>query len=195
MRVIAGTYRSRPLLAPSGHGTRPTSDRLRETLFNILAPHIAGALFADLYAGTGAVGIEALSRGAAHVTFVESAAAALAALRANLKALGIRSAYGLQPSSVPATLRNLARHAPGFTLVYLDPPWESTREYNQSLTLLGDPQTPLLAPGAIVIAEHARRTPAALAECYGSLQRYRVHEQSDAALSFYRRSSGEAVSR
>jgi len=78
MRVIAGTYRRRTLVAPAGHETRPTSDRLRETLFNVLAPQIEGARFADLYAGTGAVGIEALSRGAAHVTFVESAAAALA---------------------------------------------------------------------------------------------------------------------
>ncbi len=88
--------------------TRPTSDRLRESLFNILTPHIEGARFADLYAGTGAVGIEALSRGAAHVTFVESAAPALAALRANLTALKIREGFQLEQRSVPVALRNLA---------------------------------------------------------------------------------------
>jgi 16S rRNA (guanine966-N2)-methyltransferase len=81
MRVIAGTYRSRPLLAPRGDLTRPTSDRLRETLFNILAPRLTGCRFADLYAGTGAVGIEALSRGAEHVWFTEKAEPALAAIR------------------------------------------------------------------------------------------------------------------
>ncbi len=108
MRVIAGTYRSRPLTAPRGMATRPTSDRLRETLFNILAPHVEGARFADLYAGTGAVGIEALSRGAAHVTFVESAAPAIAALRSNLAGLGIREGFQAEQRSVPLALRNLA---------------------------------------------------------------------------------------
>src|SRR6202012_4040677 len=115
MRVIAGTYRSRPLTAPRGTATRPTSDRLRETLFNVLAPHIEGARFHDLYAGTGAVGVEALSRGAAHVTFVENAASAVATLRANLAALGIRSGSQLEQRSVPAALRNLARRDTHFT--------------------------------------------------------------------------------
>ncbi|HEY3990956.1 MAG TPA: 16S rRNA (guanine(966)-N(2))-methyltransferase RsmD [Acidobacteriaceae bacterium] len=186
MRVIAGAYRSRPLTAPRGMATRPTSDRLRESLFNILAPHIEGARFADLYAGTGAVGIEALSRGAAHVTFVESAASAVAALRANLTALHIRSDFQLEERSVPVTLRNLARRDPHFTLVYLDPPWEDTAAYSQSLTLLSASATALLAPEAIVIAEHARRGSATLADTYGALHRYRLHEQGDAALSFYR---------
>jgi 16S rRNA (guanine(966)-N(2))-methyltransferase RsmD len=186
MRVIAGTYRSRPLIAPRGMATRPTSDRLRETLFNILAPQIEGARFADLYAGTGAVGIEALSRGAAQVTFIESAAAAIAALHANLTALGIRHGYQLEQRSVPVALRTLARRDQRFTLVYLDPPWEDAVAYTQSLTLLAASAAALLAPEAIVIAEHARRTSVAPADTYGALHRYRVHEQGDAALSFYR---------
>ena len=190
MRVIAGTYRRRLLVAPPGMETRPTSDRLRETLFNVLAPHIEGARFADLYAGTGAVGIEALSRGAAHVTFVESAAAPLRALRSNLETLGIRSGYQLEQRSVPLTLRNLARRDPrpgqGFTLVYLDPPWEDAAAYQQTLPLLGEAGSALLAPGALVIAEHARRKAVAPLEQYGVLRRYRVLEQGDAALSFYR---------
>ena len=201
MRVIAGTYRSRPLTAPRGMATRPTSDRLRETLFNVLAPQIEGARFADLYAGTGAVGIEALSRGAAHVTFVENAASAIAVLRANLNALGIRSGFQLEERSVPVVLRNLAvrntavsnmavnnlaRRDPHFTLVYLDPPWEDAAAYTQSLHLLAGSAAALLSPEAIVIAEHARRGSAALADTYGALHRYRLLEQGDAALSFYR---------
>ena len=186
MRVIAGTYRSRPLLAPSGMATRPTSDRLRETLFNVLAPQIEGARFADLYAGTGAVGIEAISRGAAHVTFVESAASAVAALRANLNALGIRSGFHFDQRSVPVTLRNLARRDPRFTLVYLDPPWEDQAAYTQALSLLGESSAALLTPEAIVIAEHARRGSVTVTDTYGELHRYRVLEQGDAALSFYR---------
>jgi 16S rRNA (guanine(966)-N(2))-methyltransferase RsmD len=196
MRVIAGTYRSRPLTAPRGMATRPTSDRLRETLFNVLAPHIEGARFADLYAGTGAVGIEALSRGAAHATFVENAASAVAALRANLAALGIRGGFQLEQRSVPVVLRNLAArnaavgnqapHASNFTLIYLDPPWEDAAAYTQSLNLLAASAAALLAPEAIVIAEHARRGSATLADTYGALDRYRLLEQGDAALSFYR---------
>ncbi len=186
MRVIAGTYRSRPLTAPRGMATRPTSDRLRESLFNILTPYIEGARFADLYAGTGAVGIEALSRGAAHVTFVESAAPALAALRANLTALKIRDGFQLEQRSVPVALRNLARRDPRFTLVYLDPPWEDLSAYTQSLNLLAESSAALLAPEAPVIAEHARRGSVTLSDTYGTLHRYRLHEQGDAALSFYR---------
>jgi 16S rRNA (guanine(966)-N(2))-methyltransferase RsmD len=203
MRVIAGTYRSRPLTAPRGTATRPTSDRLRETLFNVLAPQIAGARFADLYAGTGAVGIEAVSRGAAHVTFVESAASAIATLRANLNALKIRSGFQIEERSVPVVLRNLAvrntavsnvaRRDSHFTLVYLDPPWEEAAAYTQSLNLLAGSAAALLAPEAIVIAEHARRGSAALADTYGArdrLLRYRLLEQGDAALSFYRMTWG-----
>jgi 16S rRNA (guanine(966)-N(2))-methyltransferase RsmD len=186
MRVIAGTYRSRPLIAPRGMATRPTSDRLRESLFNILAPHIEGARFADLYAGTGAVGIEALSRGAAQVTFIESAANGVAALRANLSALGIRNAFQLEQRSVPVALRTLARRDPHFTLVYLDPPWEDSAAYTQSLNVLAASAPALLTPEAIVIAEHARRPSATLADTYGTLHRYRQLEQGDAALSFYR---------
>jgi 16S rRNA (guanine966-N2)-methyltransferase len=201
MRVIAGTYRSRPLTAPRGTATRPTSDRLRETLFNVLAPRIEGARFADLYAGSGAVGIEALSRGAAHVTFVENASSAVTVLRTNLAALKIGRGFQIEERSVSLALRNLAvrnlavrntamtnvvRRDPHFTLVYLDPPWEDAAAYTQSLNLLAASAAALLAPEAIVIAEHARRGSATLVDTYGPLNRYRLLEQGDAALSFYR---------
>src|ERR1700735_2022568 len=108
MRVIGGTYRSRRLIAPRGLATRPTSDRLRETLFNILAPRIEGAVFADLYAGSGAVGIEALSRGARLRYFVNNAQPAVAAIRENLASLEIRSGFKIEGCGASAALRRLS---------------------------------------------------------------------------------------
>jgi 16S rRNA (guanine(966)-N(2))-methyltransferase RsmD len=190
MRVIAGSYRSRKLIAPRGTGTRPTSDRLRETLFNILAPRVAGCRFADLYAGTGAVGIEAISRGAAHVWFAERAEPALAAIRANLTALQIVQGYGVEERGTGALLERLAKGGVSATtgaaldLVYLDPPWEAEAEYEKTLQLLGSARgRGMLSPGAMVIAEHSSK--AQLAERYGELVQTRMLKQGDAALSFY----------
>ena len=186
MRVIAGTYRSRQLTAPRGARTRPTSDRLRETLFNVLAPRIAGARFADLYAGTGAVGIEALSRGAEHVYFAEKAAPAVAAMHENLTSLGIRSGYSIEPRGTAALLNQLARAASQLDIIFLDPPWEADAEYAATLQFLGGPQVAgLLAPEALVIAEHSSRTP--LPTAYGALDQTRTLMQGDAALTFYSR--------
>lgn len=184
MRVIAGKYRSRLLSAPPGHHTRPTSDRLRETLFNVLAPRIEGAVFLDLYAGSGAVGIEAISRGAQEAIFVEQAAPALKTIRANLSLLKIHSGYALESASAAAALKRLAGQGAQVDLVFLDPPYEKSEEYQLTLNLLGGESSPLLAPDAIVIAEHAKRYD--LAEAYGALHRYRTLRQGDAALSFYR---------
>lgn len=184
MRIIAGKYRSRPLSAPPGRHTRPTSDRLRETLFNVLAPRIQGSTFLDLYAGSGAVGIEALSRGAAEAIFVEQAAPALRTIRANLSLLKIQSNYALESATTAAALKRLATRGREVDLIFLDPPYEAAEEYDLTLTLLGGPCSAILAPEAIVIAEHAKRHP--LAEAYGTLQRYRTLHQGDASLSFYR---------
>jgi len=181
MRIIAGTFRSRPLQAPPGLATRPTTDRLRETLFNVLAPRIHGAAFLDLYAGSGAVGLEALSRGAAHVTFIERAPAALKVLRANLSALAITTGFKIHETSVAPFLRKPP--ASTFDLVFLDPPWDAAEEYASTLNLLGDGASRYLAPEAVVIAEHRRKQ--SLNPSYGSLHRYRLLEQGDAALSFY----------
>jgi len=183
MRVIAGTYRSRRLAAPAGTATRPTSDRLRETLFNILAPRLAGATFADLYAGSGANGIEALSRGAAMILFVEQAAPAMEAIRLNLKSLGIVSGHGLEPRGVSSFLRRMAQRDRTLDIVFLDPPYEAEEEYAATLGLLGGECASLLTEDSIVVAEHRRRLP--LAERYGALAKYRVKEQGDAALSFF----------
>src|SRR5271156_5613259 len=146
MRVIAGEYRSRVLTAPKGRDTRPTSDRLRETLFNVLAQRIENAVFVDLYAGSGAVGIEALSRGAREAVFVENAEPALKTIRANLAALGIKGGYALEPRSVTAALKRLASSERLVDLVFLDPPYESASEYEAALALLGGECLGLLAP-------------------------------------------------
>jgi 16S rRNA (guanine(966)-N(2))-methyltransferase RsmD len=190
MRIIAGTYRSRQLFAPRGCGTRPTSDRLRETLFNILAPRVAGCRFADLYAGTGAVGIEAISRGAEQVWFAEKAESALAAIRANLKALKIARGFAMEERGTGALLERLAKAAQSakpedlLDLVYLDPPWEAEAEYAKTLELLGSARGWLmLAPDALVVAEHNSKS--RLAARYGELVQTRTLKQGDAALSFY----------
>ena len=154
MRVIAGTLRRRTLQAPAGLATRPTSDRLRETLFNVLAPRIEGAAFLDLYAGSGAVGIEALSRGAARVVCVERAPGALKVLRTNLERLEIRAGIQVEAVAVQAFLRRTmnanprspksgdpghpAQSAVGeFDVVFLDPPYEVEAEYQSTLGMLG----------------------------------------------------------
>jgi 16S rRNA (guanine966-N2)-methyltransferase len=182
MRIIAGLYRSRTLAAPPGLETRPTSDRLRETLFNVLAPRIEGASFLDLYAGSGAVGIEALSRGAARVEFVERKPAALSALRANLARLGVTAGFRIHNRGVGGFIRALDADE-AFDLVFLDPPYDADREYAATLTQLGRDSSASLAVGAIVIAEHRRKE--RLEDRYGSLGRTRLLEQGDAALSFY----------
>jgi 16S rRNA (guanine(966)-N(2))-methyltransferase RsmD len=187
MRVIAGTYRSRILKSLKGLALRPTSDRLRETLFNILAPNISGARFADLFAGTGAIGIEALSRGAAEVVFIENHAPAAALIRKNLDSLGIRSGFTVLPVDILRGLEMLASRRKavqaGFNLIFLDPPYAAAADYERVLEFLG--ATDLLAPGGMVIAEHGRKF--ALPEKAESLRRFRVLKQGDAALSFYRR--------
>jgi 16S rRNA (guanine966-N2)-methyltransferase len=184
MRVIAGTYRSRPLLAPRGLQTRPTSDRLRETLFNILAPRVEGSRLVDLYAGTGAVGIEALSRGAAHVWFAENAKAAVASLRANLAALKIERGFTVEDRGVGAMLQRLDKVTSPIDLVFLDPPYEEAAEYTGTLGFLGSVRGQRVLSGdALVIAEHGSKT--RLAERYGALERMRELKQGDAGLSFY----------
>jgi 16S rRNA (guanine(966)-N(2))-methyltransferase RsmD len=192
VRIIAGSLRSRTLEAPPGLTTRPTSDRLRETLFNVLAPRIQGAAFLDLYAGSGAVGIEALSRGAARVEFVEQAPKALKALQGNLERLGLSAGFRIHASAVGAFLRRASeagaeqeRHE----VVFLDPPWDAAAQYAATLGQLGGSAAGLLAPGGLVIAEHRRKE--RLEDNYGSLQRTRLLEQGDAALSFYAAAAGQ----
>jgi 16S rRNA (guanine966-N2)-methyltransferase len=186
MRVIAGTYRSRALFSPPGTATRPTSDRLRETLFNIIAMRIPGSRFVDLYAGTGAVGIEAISRGAEFVWFSENSAPALQTLRRNLTTLKITSGFALEDRGTGALLTRLGKLSGSVNVVYLDPPYEDEAEYAATLPFFGSAAgRKLLAPDALVIAEHATKSKFKLAERYGGLVQTRVYKQGDASLSFY----------
>jgi 16S rRNA (guanine966-N2)-methyltransferase len=184
MRVIGGTYRSRRLITPRGMATRPTSDRLRETLFNVLAPRITGAIFADLYAGSGAVGIEALSRGANQVYFVDQAPPAVAAIRKNLADLKIGSGFQVLPVSVSTALRGITQRC---SVIFLDPPYALVGEYSRTLSELGDRAQSLLSDDGIVVVEHDRKMPEPLGENIGQLRRYRVLEQGDSGLTFYSR--------
>lgn len=183
MRVIGGKFRGRKLKSPTSLQTRPTSDRLRETLFNILAPRIQGARFLDLCAGTGAVGIEALSRGAEHVTFVDQSRRMCALNEANLEALKIGSdEYELITADAFEFLRRHGKKAgKSFDVIYFDPPYEA--DYETVLSIFGL-QRSLLAGDGIVIVEHHKKK--AMAEAYGGLCLYRQLKQGDSALSFYR---------
>ena len=173
MRVIAGEFRSRRLQSISGLATRPTPDRLRETLFDILGSRIEGAIFLDGYAGTGAVGIEALSRGAARATFIERSKNAARVIRENLASLGIvdRALLVVSPA-----LSALALHKAD--IVFLDPPYDREGEYAPALKLLGK------NPPQVVIAQHSVRL--VLDDTYGELKRSRMVKQGDNALSIYR---------
>lgn len=173
MRIIAGEFRSRVLKSLPGMETRPTPDRLRETLFNVLAPEIEGAVFIDAYAGTGAVGIEALSRGAARVIFIEKSRAAAAVIRENLSSLGLLSRAEVLQGKV---LQYLSQRTAD--IVFLDPPYGMEREYSEALETLGGRATRL------VIAQHASRFK--LAQSYGALELKRVIKHGDNSLSFYR---------
>jgi 16S rRNA (guanine(966)-N(2))-methyltransferase RsmD len=182
MRVIAGKFRSRTLRSLKGQTLRPTSDRLRETLFNILGPTVQDSLFVDLYAGTGAVGIEALSRGANSAIFVEQHSAATALIRRNLESLGITGEAEILSVDVLRGIERLAVRHIRAHYVFLDPPYAATEEYERTLELLGD--TAILAPGGRVIVEHLRKRK--LQERFGALELARAVEQGDAALSFYK---------
>ena len=156
MRVIAGSHGGRTLAAPRGQATRPTSDRVREALFSILGD-ISGAEVLDLYAGSGALAIEALSRGAASATLVDSAPAAIASVRRNLTALGLEAR--VRREDVRAFLRAASRSAPQYDLVFLDPPYRHSSELGAELSVA---LAPMLAQGARVVTESDRRAPLTL---------------------------------
>ena len=151
MRVIAGVARGHPLVAPRDRGTRPITDRVKETLFGILGDRVPDARVLDLYAGSGAIGIEALSRGAAHATFVERARPALEALRANLERTHLADLASVIAQSVERFLAGTSGEP--WDLVFLDPPYELR-------AIVAPPRAlePHLAPDAMVVIKHFWRT-------------------------------------
>lgn len=154
MRITGGEARGRRLKSPRG-GVRPTHSRVRESLFDIWAPRVQGARFADLFAGVGAVGIEALSRGAANVLFVEASAAAARTIRDNLASLGLSERGAVVRGDVLRVLRRLGVEGSRFGLVFLDPPY--AREDLGERTLRALDEAGLLEPGGAVAWQHPRR--------------------------------------
>jgi 16S rRNA (guanine966-N2)-methyltransferase len=187
MRVIAGEYRHRTLRSLSGLEVRPTSDRLRETLFNVLCSGdpagLAESTWLDLYAGTGAIGIEALSRRARMVHFVESSKAAADVIAANLKSLEITGGFQIMKVEAAKALRQFEAAGNVADFVFLDPPYSMQDEYAKTLVALAESK--LISERSVVIAEHEKRFDPG--ETYGEVRRYRKLVQGDAALSFYRR--------
>ncbi len=184
LRVIAGRYRGRKLKSPASMRIRPTSDRLRETLFNVVAARVPGSRFLDLCAGTGAVGIEALSRGATQVTFVEQSRKACNLIQANLDLCSVGKDQS-RIIQIPAAefLRDMTRQDLGqWDLIFFDPPY--TSDYLSVLELLGA-HTPLFfAEDGLLIVEHDSKNP--LKDLIGGIERRRVLKQGDSALSFYK---------
>lgn len=170
MRIIAGEFRSRKIASVPGLEVRPTPDRLRETLFSILMPEIEGAVFVDAYAGSGSVGLEALSRGARRAIFIERSGAALEVLRANIASLGVQGRASVIRGRAAQVLGNYPAD-----IVFLDPPYTHPDEYAATLAV---------AQAPLVIAQHASRQ--ALELQYGALASYRTVKQGDNTLTFFR---------
>jgi 16S rRNA (guanine(966)-N(2))-methyltransferase RsmD len=189
VRIIAGAYKGRRLTAPRGDVTRPTADQVRIALMDTLTPWLPEARVLDLFAGAGGVGLEALSRGAAHVTFVERDARAVAALRANVAALGVGAAARIVRDDVRRALAALARAGERFGLVFLDPPYE-TALTAATLAALGEGA--LLAEDAIVVAQH--RTKRAPADTAGVLHAFRTRRFGETTLTFFRAGGYDAES-
>jgi 16S rRNA (guanine966-N2)-methyltransferase len=177
MRIIAGTWKGRTLAGPSGPGLRPTSDSLRETLFNILGPGVAGARVLDAFAGTGALGLEALSRGAAHATFVELEGRAVKILQENIRRCGAELLATIVRGDFGRV--DLGGGASRFDLVCLDPPYDV-----KDLEAIVARAAPLVAEDGRLVLEHSRRRDSP--ETVEPLQRTRLVLAGDSALSLYR---------
>ena len=177
MRVIGGEFRSRVLKSVPGLDTRPTPDRMRESLFSILAPRMEGAVFADLYAGTGAVGIEAISRGARKAIFVESNRSAANVIRENLRSLHAEAQAEVRQAKATSIAETIDAD-----IIFIDPPYGLEREYSSILNIARAP---------LVIVQHDVRLK--LAESYGRMNRTRKLKQGDNCLSFYEPSKPDAT--
>jgi len=182
VRIVGGKFRSRRLKGPLLLPVRPTSDRLREALFNILGPEIEDSLFIDAYAGTGAMGLEALSRGARDVFWIESDAKVAKLIKENIAAFGVRSGAELiQADAVEGLKKIAARHLVA-DFIFLDPPYAEAQECLRVLEYLDEAH--LIAARGRVLVEHS--VDGVLPERLERLERTRVVEQGDTAVSFYR---------
>jgi 16S rRNA (guanine966-N2)-methyltransferase len=192
VRVIAGEFKRRVLKTLEGQATRPTSDRLKETLFDLLQSKVFGSNFLDCFAGSGSIGIEALSRGAAFAAFIESSRQACQVIEENLSQLRLSSstAQRLLARPVEAALKILQQEGRKFDIVFLDPPYREAELYRVALKQLVAGE--LLKPAALVIVEHSRHFP--LPEAPDGMEQIRQVRQGDSLLSLYRlKADGGAV--
>jgi 16S rRNA (guanine966-N2)-methyltransferase len=178
MRIISGKFKSRRLKGSAPPGVRPTSDKLRETLFNVLGARVQGSTFLDGCAGAGAVGIEAVSRDAGFVYFIEQSGKACQIIRENLKALEIQEGFQVMEMDLIRALNGLNTR---FDIAFVDPPYDREDLYERALDTFGS--TSRLAPGGLLILEHSKRK--ILPEASGKLGKIRSLVQGDAALAFY----------
>jgi 16S rRNA (guanine(966)-N(2))-methyltransferase RsmD len=183
MRVISGQFKGRRLKSTPPEGIRPTSDKLKETIFNILSDSVTGSTFLDGFAGIGGIGIEALSRGASLVVFTDQSHKACKWIRENLQSLGVQEGYKILEMDLARALDICQSGGLRFDIAFVDPPWDRDDLYEKALRKFS--QTGLLAAGGVLIAEHSKRKP--LPDTAGSLQRVRSLIQGDSALSFYKR--------
>lgn len=175
LRIIGGSLKGRQIKAPEGAGTRPTSSKVREAVFDILSFRIAGSKFLDLYAGSGAMGIEALSRGASFSLFVESHHEAVALLKDNLARLGLDGNSQVLQMPAEKALRKIGEMAMGFDMVFMDPPYRDDH-WDKTLTLLGE--AGILERGASIILEHGTKTKPALPGWLREIKSYKYGDSS-----------------
>ena len=185
MRIIGGTSRGRRLSGPRGAAIRPTADQVKEALFNILADRIVGARFLDLFAGTGNIGLEALSRGATQATFVESNPTARRLLEANVRQCGFERVAEVRPVPVSRFLKHA--RGPAYDIIFLDPPYQ-TQHVQRVLPSLGG--NAIVHPHGVVVVEHFHKT--RLGDHIGPLTLVKTRRYGDTCLSVYRRDRAEA---
>jgi 16S rRNA (guanine966-N2)-methyltransferase len=179
MRIISGKFKSRRLAGTPPQGIRPTSDKLRETLFNILGESVQGATFLDGCAGTGAIGIEAVSRGAVRVYFVEQSRKACGIIRKNLALLRVEDGFKILEMDLSRALDAVAEQ---IDIAFVDPPYDREDLYDAALSRFGS--SPILSADGFLIVEHSKRKE--LPEVSGTLRKIRSLVQGDAALAFYK---------
>jgi 16S rRNA (guanine(966)-N(2))-methyltransferase RsmD len=182
MRVISGEFRGRRLAAVPGQNTRPTTDKVKESMFNIIGPYFEGGTALDLFAGTGGLGIESISRGIRQAVFVDADLKAFNVIRDNIRTLGLgKDRAEVYKNDARRALDALAARGMKFDLVFLDPPYKLTGLYEELIPKLLE--LDLLEPRAYVIAEHAADVQ--LPDAYGNLVRWRLASYGDISISFY----------
>lgn len=183
MRVIAGSAKGRRLQAPAGMDTRPITDRIKESLFNILTPDIEGADFLDLFAGSGSVGIEALSRGARQAVLVDNSRKAARVIAANVKKCDFQQHAEVRIDDVMSAIKKLEREGRQFDIIYVDPPFTNPAIFSEVMAVL-DTADILSSQGKMMIRSHRKKD---MPERLEQLERYRIKEYGESVLHFYRK--------